>query len=74
MCSWFPLSNRSLAEAQGLQIPARRRGSCVQVCVHPNTCAGEQDPKETTVPLLYFTLTMYTAIDYTLRQKKLNDT
>lgn len=30
--SWFPLSNRSLAGAQGLQIPARRGESCRSVC------------------------------------------
>ena len=58
VCSWFPLSNRSLAGAQGLQIPARQGESCRSVCKCVCILIHSQEPEETAVHELHFTLMM----------------
>lgn len=56
VCSWFPLSNRSLVGARGLKIPARRRGSCQSVCkfVYLDPWVKEQEPGRNSCALASF--------------------
>ncbi len=67
VCSWFPLSNRSLAGAQGLHIPGR----CWSVCKCVFTLIHTQEPEETAVH--FFTIQQYKQILHVHTQRGMID-